>query len=145
MSLRSKLWTIATNAYPTFLRKVYGMHIGKGVRIAYRAHLDKSVNPHGIHIGDRTWVLNGAFILAHDHCRHIKTNTYIGHDSVIGINAIIMPGLHIGNQVVIGGGSVVTKDIPDNCVAVGNPAKIIKTGVEIYDGQIVNTPTFLKE
>lgn len=48
MSLRSKLWTIATNAYPTFLRKVYGMHIGKGVRIAYRAHLDKSVNPHGI-------------------------------------------------------------------------------------------------
>lgn len=144
MSLRSKLWTIATNVYPTFLRKVYGMHIGKGVRIAYRAHLDKSVNPHGIHIGDRTWVLNGAFILAHDHCRHLKTNTYIGHDCVIGINAIIMPGIHIGNQVIIGSGSIVTKDIPDNCVAVGNPAKIIKTGVEICNGQIVNTP-ILKE
>ena len=38
-----------------------------------------------------------------------------------------MPGVTIGNNVVIGGGSVVVKDIPDNVVAVGNPAKVIKT------------------
>ena len=38
-----------------------------------------------------------------------------------------MPGITIGNNVVIGGGSVVVKDIPDNVVAVGNPAKVIKT------------------
>lgn len=37
-----------------------------------------------------------------------------------------MPGVTIGNNVVIGGGSVVVKDIPDNVVAVGNPAKVIK-------------------
>ena len=105
MSLRSRLWTIATNAYPAYLRLVYKMSLGKGVRIAYRAHLDKSINPRGIHIGDRTWVLNGAFVMAHDHCRHLKADTYIGSDCVIGINAIIMPGLHIGNQVIIGGGA----------------------------------------
>lgn len=39
---------------------------------------------------------------------------------------MINPGVHIGSNVVIGSGSVVTKDIPDNCVAVGNPAKVIK-------------------
>ncbi|WP_240388137.1 DapH/DapD/GlmU-related protein [Butyricimonas synergistica] len=42
-------------------------------------------------------------ILAHDHCRNIKTNTYIGDDCVIGVRAIVMPGLSIGNQCVIGG------------------------------------------
>lgn len=112
MSLRSKLWTIATNAYPAYLRRVYKMSLGKGVRIAYRAHLDKSINPRGIHIGDRTWVLNGAFIMAHDHCRRLKADTYIGSDCVIGINAIVMPGLRIGNQCVIGGGALLQKIFP---------------------------------
>lgn len=137
MSLRSKLWTIVTNAYPTYLRKVYNMDLGEGVCIANKAHLDKSINPKGIHIGDRTWVLNGAFVMAHDHCRSLKADTYIGSDCVIGVNAIIMPGLHIGNQVVIGSGSVVTKDIPSNCIAAGNPAKIIKTDIRVHNGKIL--------
>ena len=71
MSLRSKIWTIVTNAYPAFLRKVYKMDLGAGVCIAHKAHLDKSINPKGIHIGDHTWILNGAFIMAHDHCRSL--------------------------------------------------------------------------
>lgn len=61
MSVRIKMWVLITNAYPAFLRKVYKMDLGAGVRIAHKAHLDKSVNPQGVHIGDRTWVLNGAF------------------------------------------------------------------------------------
>ena len=138
MSLRSKLWSFVSDAYPKFLRKVYGMDLGKGVRISHKAHLDKSINPKGIHIGDGTWILNGAFVMAHDHCRALKIDTYIGKDCVIGINSIIMPGVHIGNQVVIGGGAVVTKDIPDNSIAVGNPAKVIKSGIKIHNGQIVN-------
>ena len=127
MNLRVTLWTLLTNAYPTFLRKIYKMDLGKGVRIAHKAHLDKSVNPTGVHIGDRTWILNGAFVMAHDHCRSLKIDTYIGQDCVIGVNAIVMPGVKIGNEVVIGSGSVVTKDIPNNCIAVGNPAKVIKS------------------
>ena len=138
MSIRVKLWTLLTNLYPAFLRKVYKMDLGKGVRIAHKAHLDKSVNPKGVHIGDRTWVLNGSFVMAHDHCRSLKTDTYIAHDCVIGINSIIMPGIKIGNEVVIGSGSVVTKDIPNNCIAVGNPAKVIKTDINVYNGKIQN-------
>ena len=136
MSLRGKIWTIVTDAYPALLRKIYKMDLGKGVRIAHKAHLDKSINPKGIHIGDHTWVLNGAFVMAHDHCRALRTDTFIGHDCVIGVNAIIMPGVHIGDEVIIGSGAVVTKDIPSNCIAVGNPAKVIKTNIHVKNGQL---------
>lgn len=51
----------------------------------------------------------------------------IGNDVWIGGRAIICPGVTIGNGVVIGAGSVVTRDVPDNCVVAGNPARIIRT------------------
>ena len=44
----------------------------------------------------------------------------------VGGSVVINPGVHIGNNVVIGSGSVVTKDIPDNVIAVGNPCRIIR-------------------
>jgi maltose O-acetyltransferase len=50
----------------------------------------------------------------------------IGNDCWIGGNAIILPGITIGKGCVIGAGSIVTKDIPDNSLAVGNPAKVIR-------------------
>ncbi len=50
----------------------------------------------------------------------------IGNDVWIGGNVTILPGITIGNNVVIAAGAVVTKDIPDNCVAGGVPAKVIK-------------------
>ncbi len=50
----------------------------------------------------------------------------IGNNVWIGGSATILPGVSIGDNVVIGAGSVVAKDIPSNTVAVGNPAKIIK-------------------
>lgn len=50
----------------------------------------------------------------------------IGDNVWIGGGVIINPGVNIGDNVVIGSGSVVTKDIPSNCVAVGNPCKVIK-------------------
>ncbi|HBI10822.1 MAG TPA: maltose O-acetyltransferase [Franconibacter pulveris] len=51
----------------------------------------------------------------------------IGDNVWIGGRAIINPGVTIGHNVVIGSGAVVTQDIPDNSVAVGNPARVIKT------------------
>lgn len=135
MNIRSKVWGILVDLYPRYLRWRYGMDIGKNCRISWKAHLDKSINPKGIHIGDNTWVLSGAMILAHDHCRSLKADTYIGKNCVIGVRSIIMPGLSIGNQVVIGG--VVTKSIHSNCIAAGNPAKILKENVNVQNGKIL--------
>lgn len=50
----------------------------------------------------------------------------IGDNVWIGGNAVICPGVHIGSNTVIGAGSVVTKDIPDWCIAAGNPCKVIR-------------------
>ncbi|GLC30582.1 sugar O-acetyltransferase [Clostridium omnivorum] len=50
----------------------------------------------------------------------------IGNNVWVGGNVVINPGVTIGNNVVIGAGSVVTKDIPDNVVAVGNPCRVIR-------------------
>ena len=50
----------------------------------------------------------------------------IGNDVWIGGNVTILPGVKIGNNVVVGAGAVVTKDIPDNSLALGVPAKVVK-------------------
>lgn len=51
----------------------------------------------------------------------------IGNDVWIGGNVTILPGVNIGNNVVVAAGAVVTKDVPDNCVVGGVPAKMIKS------------------
>lgn len=50
----------------------------------------------------------------------------IGDNAWIGGNTVICPGVQIGSNVVIGAGSVVTKDIPDWCIAAGNPCRVIR-------------------
>lgn len=50
----------------------------------------------------------------------------IGNSVWVGGNTVINPGVTIGNNVVIGSGSVVTKDIPDNVIAVGNPCRVLR-------------------
>lgn len=57
---------------------------------------------------------------------HISGNCKIGDFTVFGTNATMLPKLTVGKNVIVGAGSVVTKNLPDNCVAVGIPAKIIK-------------------
>lgn len=57
----------------------------------------------------------------------------IGNNVYIGMNATIIAGSKIGNNVIIGANSVVTKEIPDNSVAVGNPCKVIYSIEEYYE------------
>lgn len=60
----------------------------------------------------------------------------IGDESWIGINSVIMGNVQIGKHCVIGANSVVNKGIPDYCVAVGNPAKVVKM-LDVRNGQWV--------
>jgi sugar O-acyltransferase (sialic acid O-acetyltransferase NeuD family) len=57
---------------------------------------------------------------------NVSGNCKIGAFSFIGSNSVILPGVNIGENTIIGAGSVVTTDIPDNCLAVGIPAKVIR-------------------
>ncbi len=59
--------------------------------------------------------------------KNIASPVKIGNNVWIGSHVIILPGVTIGNNCVIGAGSVVNKSIPDNSTAVGVPAKVVKT------------------
>lgn len=137
MNIRQSIWNVISRLRPALFKHIYHMDIGEEVHISYKAHLDRSINPRGIHIGDRAHIASGAYVLAHDRCRGVKADTYIGEDTLVGICAIIMPGVRVGKQVIVGAGSVVTKDVPDHCVVAGNPAKVIKTGINLYDAVMV--------
>ena len=56
-----------------------------------------------------------------------KSGIIIGNDVLVGTRSIILKGVSIGDRTVIGSGSVVVKSIPSDCIAAGNPCKIIKT------------------
>lgn len=104
------------------------MSIGKGSRISLRAKLDRT-NPRGIHIGLNTGVGTGAVVLTHDFVKTRHVDTWIGSNCHIGINAIILPGISIGDHCIIAPASVVMKDVPTGSLVAGNPARVIETGL----------------
>lgn len=128
VKLRTMLRSILLKPYFYILTKLYKMNISPSARISLGAKLD-CTNPEGIYIGDESYVASGAIIFSHDFSRSIKAHTVIGQRCFIGANAIVMPGIKIGDSVIIGAGSVVTKDVPSGCIVAGNPAKIIKENI----------------
>jgi exopolysaccharide acyltransferase PssR len=111
-----------------YLRKIVKMDIHPTSKISLRANLDLT-NPSGVHVGEGTYIAFHAVILAHDMSRLLMLDTYIGRNCFIGAYSIIMPGVRIGDECVVGSGSVVTADVPSNSVVAGNPAKIIHSGI----------------
>jgi len=92
----------------------------------------------GVEIGDRTLIGYKTMIISSNHripcgrapifrAGHVSKPVKIGSDVWIGGMCVILPGVTIGDGAVIGGGSVVTKDIPEYTVAVGNPARVIRS------------------
>jgi acetyltransferase-like isoleucine patch superfamily enzyme len=111
-----------------FLRKILKMDIHPSAKISLKANLDLT-NPMGVHIGKDTYIAFHAVILAHDMSRLIMTDTYVGQNCFIGAYSIVMPGVRIGDECIVGSGSVVTADVPSYSIVVGNPAKIIRSGI----------------
>ncbi len=89
-------------------------------------------HPELISIGNNVAVTNSV-ILTHDDSpvtimnRRRAAPVIIGDNVFVGYRSLILPGVTIGNNCVIGAGSVVTRDIPDNSIAVGVPAKVVKS------------------
>lgn len=112
-----------------FYLRCLGMEIGTGTQISLKARIDKT-NPRGIHIGRDTLIAFDATILAHDLVRVLHTDTYIGANCFIGCRSVILPGVRIGDSCVVAAGAIVTTDIPSGCIVVGNPARVIRSGVK---------------
>ena len=108
--------------------KIYGNHLHPTVLLSRTTMLDKT-NPGGVIIDEYTYLAGGVIVLAHDMCREMRATTHIGKRCFIGANAIIMPRVTIGDEVIVGSGAVITKDVPSNCIVAGNPAKIIRQGI----------------
>lgn len=87
-----------------------------GERTSLGPHVHVAGFNHTFEDGSRDWNEQGLTL------RPIE----IGDECLIGANSSVCGGVKIGNRVQVGAGSVVTKDLPDACVAVGNPAKVIK-------------------
>lgn len=89
--------------------------------------------PEFVEIGKGFVSAPGSIILAHDastliHCGKYRVEkTIIGDNVFLGANAIIMPGVTVYDNAIIGAGTVVTKNVPTNSVVVGNPGKVIST------------------
>ena len=117
------------------LRANWGGHhlyMGSDVYVNYNLTI---VDDGNIYIGDKVMIGPNVIIATANHpinpelrARGLQYNkdVHIGQNTWIGANTVIVPGIHIGKNTVIGAGSVVTKDIPDNVVALGNPCRVLR-------------------
>jgi serine acetyltransferase len=125
---RTRLRDILLMARWSYLTKVWKMDIHPFTLISLKATLDRTY-PKGIHIGEGSAVNFGAVILTHDMARSMHLDTRIGKYSAIGARSIVMPGVTVGDHSIVAAGAIVTKDVPDNVIVAGNPAKVIRTGI----------------
>lgn len=122
----------------TAIHRMRGVHVGKGSKITRTVIIEDS-RPDLITIGENVWITAGCQLLCHQRdlnyyqkdmpvmdCPLKYAPIVIKDGAHIGIGSIIMPGVTVGKCAVIGAGAVVTKDVPDYCLAVGVPAKVIK-------------------
>lgn len=113
-----------------YLRAGVNGYIRVGERIAFNSFV--TISGHGgVEIGDDTQLGPGATLTTtgHDYRAGLQASfskITLGKRVWVGARAIILPGVTIGDNTVIGAGALVNKDLPANCVAVGVPARIIK-------------------
>lgn len=132
-----------SDSYIKFLRNK-GVRIGNNTQIyAPNKTMIDIQRPWLLEIGDNVQITYGVTILSHDYAWAVLKNKYgdvigssdkvtIGNNVFIGMNSTILKGVTIGNNVIIGADSLVNKNIPDNVVVAGNPAKIIMSLEEYY-------------
>ena len=128
--LKSKVLSIISSTTNIEKAKANGLCIGTNVFVGSGTFIDPS-HCFLITIGNNVTLSSKVHILAHDastkvHLGYTKVGRVkIGNNVFVGACSIILPGISIGDNSIIGGGSVVTKNIPSNEVWAGNPAKFI--------------------
>lgn len=127
----------ASPSHRADLLKKHGLDVGEKCEIY--PNVSFGTEPYLIHIGNNVRIISDCKLITHDGTiwvlRNLLNNPkldcfgeiHIGNNVVIGIGSTILPGVKIGNNCVIGAHSIVTKNIPDNSVAVGSPARVIES------------------
>ncbi|GGA65156.1 acyltransferase [Ornithinibacillus halotolerans] len=125
------------------IRKMNRVKMGYGCSVYDNVSFGSE--PYLIEIGNNVRITKGVNFITHDGGVWVLRNNgllenadifgkiKIGSNVHIGINSVIMPNVTIGDNVIIGVGAVVTKDIPSNSVAVGVPARVIKSVNDYYE------------
>ena len=128
---------IYKNISPVKYWKFRGAKIGDGVKISRKA--DLSTEPYMVEVGKQSYITSFVEFVPHDGSVHVLRNLdpnlsdidlfkgkiVVGENVFIGNHVAILSGVKIGNNSIIGYGSIVTKDIPEDSVACGVPAKVI--------------------
>lgn len=132
-------WILDKISHEKYARKL-GVNMGKNCHIYGK--VSWGTEPWIITLGNNVHITDSCRFVTHDGATLIFRDQeptleltrpiIIGNNVYIGARSIIMGGVTIGDKVIIGAGSIVTHDIPSNSVAVGVPAKIIKTAEEYF-------------
>lgn len=147
MNIRVLLGNIKHRMYKTIFGPVrYAKKIGVNMPpggIHIYGKVSWGSEPWIITVGDDVHITDGVKFITHDGGTllfrkivpdlEITKPVTVGDSVYIGNNVIILPGVHIGSHVIIGAGAVVSRDIPDNSVAAGVPARVIKTADEYFE------------
>lgn len=131
LRMQMSRWLESKHIRPCLIRMA-GIKLGKNAHIGANVTFD-NWNASCYDIGDNVTITMNSILLTHGMVRQ-DDGAYksqvgllkIGDDVFIGANTIITRPLTIGSRVIIAAGSVITKDIPNDCVVAGVPAKIIK-------------------
>lgn len=144
-SIKNILKKIYGHCLAVFNKKKYikwiGLNFGEDIHIYGNPINMFGTEPWCITLGDHVYITNEVKFITHDGgtliFRHLIPDLEItkpikvGNYVYFGTRSMIMPGVNIGNNCVIAAGSVVTKDVPDNSVVAGVPARIIKSS-DVY-------------
>jgi len=122
--------------YPVNYAKKLGVTMKGSVTIYGSSYKMLSSEPYLVTLGDNVYISLNVKFVCHDGAvlpfrkdipdLDITKRINVGNNIFIGMGALILPGVTIGNDCIIGAYAVVTKDVPDGTVIGGNPAKIIK-------------------
>jgi acetyltransferase-like isoleucine patch superfamily enzyme len=124
------LRNLLVDAKRLYLTRVWGMNIDPTAQFSLSAEFDRTF-PIGVHVGAESYVAFDVRVLTHDMTRGVYLHTRVGRHCFIGGRSLILPGIEIGDGSVVGAGSVVTKSVPPRSLVAGNPARILREGIEV--------------
>jgi acetyltransferase-like isoleucine patch superfamily enzyme len=104
----------------------FGNKIGDNSRIHSNCFLEMVTIGTYVFIGPHVVFTDDPHPMGCPKYKECKKGPIVEDFARIGANSTILPGIRIGHNSLVGAGSVVTKDVPDNCIVIGNPAKVIK-------------------